>query len=175
MRKTVFLCVLIITLLAMISAACADETEVVIYGRGYINGQPANKSAEGLFSFELLYDDMTPVMDGNGTPVQAVNGPDGSFEFKFQLERGNKSVFYVREIADSALDQIYTLDTAAHPVTVETDGNGGYTVSPDPVKISNQSLLPDTGDTTSLFPLIALNILSALAVVTLILRRRRAE
>ena len=137
MRKTGFLCVLIIALFAMISFACAADTEVAIRGQKYIDGLPSGADEEGLFTFELLYDDMTPVFDEIGLPVQAVNGPDGSFVLRAQMDAEKRQILYVREIDDAALNRTYTMDAAAHPVTVQPDGHGGLTVSPDPVHINN--------------------------------------
>ncbi len=137
MRKSVFLCVLLAALLAAVPFAGADNTAAVIHGQILIDGLPAGADEEGLFSLELLDRDMLPVIDEFGMPVQAVNGADGSFVLRVPDELSGGTDFHVRQTDDTALGQIYTLDTGAHPVTVEPDGKGGYTVLPNPVVIRN--------------------------------------
>ena len=117
-----------------------NDTGFTVTGLKLIDGKAAGADVEGLFTFELLYGDMTPVMDENGVPIQAVNAADGTFVMEAAIALTGKSTFYVRELSDVALSEKYVMDTAAHPVTVEADANGKLIASPDPVTINNSTL-----------------------------------
>lgn len=139
MRKLVALCIWMLALFAAISLAYAADTNVSVYGQIVINDLPAGPNEEALFTVELLDSDMLPVIDETGVPVQAVNSADGSFVVKTKTDLSEEKSFYLREIYDAGLAQTYILDIEPHPVTVASDGNGGFVASPDPVMIRNRT------------------------------------